>query len=307
MSTKVSDAWIKAKQAANRTRPTADDLNDEVEQEETEARGGPVGWGSSGLIGWNQPNRPGNDSQYIPVNSGPGYMPTADQAQRLTDQGIAPAPTWVPANVAQSTLFYGGGYFTGSAGRAYAAELEAWAKTIHSNSTGNSLWEDAVIQSEFLATDMGRYITPYEIIQAWANNGGGVKDLFSSGGGGSYGGGGYGGGGYSATSSTMVLSNREDARLMIDSLALRMIGRTVNDSEFEDYYQTLLEAERSNPTVVTQTGDTVTQQSGLGAAGREQILTDAFRENEDYADFQVGGRMVDMFQQYLNERGVFDG
>jgi hypothetical protein len=174
------------------------------------------------------------------------------------------------------------------------------------NSNGRGIYNDYVDRSSELAS-MGVYKDPITLFwEDMGPNGNGPigSDSSSSGGGGYYGG---GGGSYSGTSSTTVLSNREDARVMIDSLALKMIGRTVNEAEFEDYYQALLSAEKSNPTVVTQAGDSVTQQSGLGAAGREQVLTEAFRENDDYADFQVGGRMVDMFQEYLSERGVFNG
>lgn len=172
-----------------------------------------------------------------------------------------------------------------------------------SNTNGRGLYNDYVDRSAELS-GMGVYKDPLTLF--WEDYGSG--NLPGSDGG-SSGAGYYGGGGgsYSGTTSTTVLSNKEDARAMIDALALRMIGRTVNDKEFQDYYETLLSAERSNPTVVTQSGDSVTQQSGLGAAGREQILKDAFRQDDEFADFQVGGQMVDMFERYLDERGVFLG
>lgn len=287
-------------------------LNAQIAAKEREGTTGAAapGLNSAGIVSYRQPQRPGNQSPYIPI-TGPQviYRPTREQAQSLGGGVTAPPmpQTWIPANIADDKTFFGGGYFTGPAGRAYAGELEAWAKTIHSQSTGGSLWEEAVGQSEWL-TEQGQYITPYQLVAQWASDGGGVRDLFSGGSGSSGGGGGYsGGGGGGGTSSTTVYTNKEDARSLINALALKMIGRTVNDSEFETYYQTLRGAEAANPTVVSMAGSGVVQESGLGAAGREEILTDAFRENEDYADYQVGGRMVDMFQQYLSERGVFDG
>lgn len=282
---------------------SADQFEREVAAEEAAASSGLNSAGRpGGVVSFTRPSAPGNESQYIPITPGVGFTPTADMQQNLIGRGIQPQPTWVPANVADSRLFYAGGYYSGQAGRAYAAELEAWAKTISVNSSGNTLWEEAVKLSEFEA-DMGRVVPPYTFVEAWAADGGGVRDLFQSSGGGS----GYYGGGGGGSSTSINLTNREDARAVIDQLAISMIGRTVDDKEFEKYYQVLTSAERANPTTVAMEGGTVVQQSGLGSSGRQAILEQALRENEDFADFQMGSQMIGMFQRYLQEREVFSG
>lgn len=167
--------------------------------------------------------------------------------------------------------------------------------------SGHSLYNDYVEFSAFRGGE-GVMVSPWELLMNdLASGAAGLKDP-GGGGPGSYGGGGGGGGG-----STVVLSNREDARSVIDTLALQMIGRTVNDEEFENYFSALGAAERANPTTVSMEGSTAVQQSGMTAAGREQVLKDELRLNDDFAEFQVGGQMVGMFQQYLNEKGVFNG
>ena len=164
--------------------------------------------------------------------------------------------------------------------------------------SGHSLYNDYVEFSAFRGGE-GVMVSPWELLMNdLATGSAQLKDPNGSGSG-SYGGGGGG--------STVVLSNREDARSVIDTLALQMIGRTVNDKEFENYFSALGAAERANPTTVSMEGSTAVQQSGMTAAGREQVLKDELRLNDDFAEFQVGGQMVGMFQQYLNEKGVFNG
>jgi len=167
--------------------------------------------------------------------------------------------------------------------------------------SGHSLYADYVELSAYASTD-GARISPFELLMSDLSRGAAtLADDGSGSGSGSYGGGGGG------SNSTIVLSNREDARSVIDTLALQMVGRTVNDKEFEQYFSALNAAERANPTVVSMEGGSVVQQSGMSSAGREQVLADQLRKNDDFAEFQVGGQMVGMFQQYLNEKGVFNG
>lgn len=135
----------------------------------------------------------------------------------------------------------------------------------------------------------------------------------SSSGGGSYGGGGYGGGGGGgATSMTINLSNKEDARAVIDQLAFQMVGRNVTDVEFNQYYKALLKAERRNPQTVSvstdENGNPVqTVEGGLGAEGRTQLLKEQVAKSQGYAEYQVGSTALNLMANYLRERGVFGG
>lgn len=234
------------------------------------------------------------------------------------------APYWAPSSVVSGTEFYGGGYFSGPYGREFALQLEAMARTVHTNSTGGTMWDTFVTQASWLASPQGGgvIVTPYELAAQWAADGGGVYDqargidpnATSSGGGGYYGGGGgggYGGGGGGSVG-TVNLSNPEDARAVIDQLALKMIGRTVTDREFKDYFKELRKVERKNPATVSMGTDAngnpvQVVEGGLGAEGRTAAMQDIVRDNPNYNEFTLGSQTVNLMSRWLQERGVFRG
>jgi len=274
--------------------------------------GGPGTSGTSwtGTYSWQQPPAYQN-SQQVPLRRGSGGY-----------SGIPlTAPLWAPSNVVSSPTFYGGGYFSGPQGRAFALQLEAMARTVHTNSTGGTLWDDFTAQSAWLASPQGGgvIITPYELAAQWAADGGGAYDqargidpTSSGGGSGSYGGGGGGGYGGGASVGQVNLMNPEDARAVIDQLAMQMIGRMVTDREFKQYYKALNKVEMANPATarmgVDADGNPVqVVEAGLGAEGRTAALQDIVRGNKNFNEFAIGSQMTDLMSQYLQKRGIFRG
>jgi hypothetical protein len=274
---------------------------------------GPASAGTQwrGTYSFQQPE-PYQNSMQVPLRRGAGGY-----------SGIPlTAPYWAPASVVNSPTFYGGGYFSGTQGREFALQLEALARTVHTNSTGGTMWDAFTTQSAWLATPEGGgiIVTPYELAAQWAASGGGVYDqargIDGSDGGGSYsygGGGGYGGGGYGGASVGSVnLTNPEDARAVINQLAVQMLGRTVSDREFKQYYQALNELEMSSPQTVRMDVDdkgnpVQVVEGGLGAEGRTALLQEQLRTAKDFNEQTIGSQAVDLMGKYLQERGVFRG
>lgn len=132
---------------------------------------------------------------------------------------------------------------------------------------------------------------------------------YSGGGGGGYGGGGYGGG---ASVGTVNLTNPEDARAVINQMALQMLGRTVTEREFKQYYKSLSELEMSTPQTVRMDVDAdgnpvQVVEGGLGADARTAALQESLRGAKDYNEYTIGSQSVNLMTQYLQERGVFRG
>lgn len=278
------------------------------------ADGGPstAGSGWRGTYSFQQPPAYQN-SQQVPLRRGAGGY-----------SGIPlTAPYWAPASVVASPTFYGGGYFSGPQGREFALQLEAMARTVHTNSTGGTMWDTFTTQSAWLATEQGGgvIVTPYELAAQWAADGGGVYDqargIGPGGGSGSYsysggGGGYYGGGGGGASVGSVNLTNPEDARAVINQLSLQMLGRTVTDREFKQYYKSLTDLEMSSPQTVRMDVDdegnpVQVVEGGLGAEGRTAGLQESLRGAKDYNEYTLGSQAVSLMSRYLQERGVFRG
>jgi hypothetical protein len=184
--------------------------------------------------------------------------------------------------------------------------LDAVAYQINPLKKGASLWEEAV-RASALSSQRGEFRTPFEILNELYGSYGSDK-VDTSGGSSGYGGGGFGGG----SSSTVNLSNPEDARAVIDQLALKMIGRNVSDREFKEYYKTLTQAEMSNPSTarmdVDKKGNPVqVVEEGLGPEGRTAVMQESLRGNQAYNEYTLGSQAVNLMSQYLQERGIFRG
>lgn len=124
----------------------------------------------------------------------------------------------------------------------------------------------------------------------------------SGGGGGFYGGGGgFGGGG----AGQINLMNEQDARAVVNSLAAEMLGRTVNEKEFQQYYKSLLALQRKNPSTVTvdDAGNTVVQDP-VGADGLRYNLEEQMRNTEDFVTNAVGTQALDFLESYIQTRRV---
>lgn len=261
------------------------------------------------------------------VNTSPTKQGRYDDVQAVTSRPMAEVFQTMSSNGTTGRVTYSYNMYQSmptDMAKAWFSKQPAWlkedmkrtAKAIDYRGSAQGLWDKCVEISRAEAAE-GRFIAPEEVYSQFVGSGlwpdpSQYDGSDSSGGGGySYGGGGYGGGG-GGTSASVTLSNPEDARAVINDLAIQMIGRTVTDKEFKQYFQTLNKAERANPTISTLTvgpDGTPTQETtaGLGAEGRTAALQEAIRGNEGFNEYAIGSQAVSLMSRYLQERGVFGG
>lgn len=127
----------------------------------------------------------------------------------------------------------------------------------------------------------------------------------SSSGGGYYGGGGGGFGGGGGGGGQINLMNQEDARAVVNSLASQMLGRTVNEKEFQQYYKTILSLQKANPSTVTvdEAGNTVVQDP-MGVEGMRYNLEEQMRNSEDFVTNAVGTQAMGLLEKYIQSRRI---
>jgi hypothetical protein len=174
--------------------------------------------------------------------------------------------------------------------------LENFAKSIHPQMNGSSIWEDAVKVAQQKSM-RGEFVTPKSIALGWLNDWkrGTGKDDDSSGGGGGYGGGGFGGGG-----STVNLMNEYDARAFVNAMSLEMQGRTITDGEFKKYYDKILKLQRENPATLSDDGTEMV--SPIGQAGIQYGLEEQMRDTEDFVTEQIGSEALGLIESFLQEK-----
>lgn len=202
--------------------------------------------------------------------------------------------------------------------QAFQDVAEQYNRTNQYNTSAGAMFKRMLTESKMLASQ-GIFRSPVEILYdkvdagvlGMAGPGSDGSGASPSGGSGSYGGGGggYGGG---ASVGQVNLMNPEDARAVIDQLAMQMIGRMVTDREFKQYYKALNKVEMANPATarmgVDADGNPVqVVEAGLGAEGRTAALQDIVRGNKDFNEFAIGSQMTDLMSQYLQKRGIFRG
>lgn len=173
----------------------------------------------------------------------------------------------------------------------------------------NSVWDEYAQRSAY-ESGYGRNMSPTDLLLMDLADGR-VKlgDDDSGGGGYSYGGGGGFGGG---AVGSVNLTNPDDARAVINQLAVQMLGRTVSEREFKRYYKALTELEMSSPQTVRMDVDdkgnpVQVVEGGLGAEGRTALLQEQLRTAKDFNEQTIGSQAVDLMSRYLQERGVFRG
>jgi len=114
-------------------------------------------------------------------------------------------------------------------------------------------------------------------------------------------GGGSGGRSRYGTTAQVAYANEADVRVLANSLAENLIGRTVTDKEFKKIYSDFRKEEGKNPTVTTTSpGGSVTQQ-GVTNAERQEILEEILMETPDFAAYQGGAGMIDTMRDINRE------
>lgn len=186
--------------------------------------------------------------------------------------------------------------------------FNAVAQARGGQSSVNSVFDEYAARSAY-ETGFGRNYSPTDLLLADLADGRVSLGDEASGGGYSYGGGGYGGGG---SVGSVNLTNPEDARAVINQLSLQMLGRTVTDREFKQYYRSLTELEMSSPQTVRmdvdEDGNPIqVVEGGLGAEGRTAALQESLRGAKDFNEYAIGSQAANLMTQYLQERGMFSG
>jgi hypothetical protein len=178
------------------------------------------------------------------------------------------------------------------------------------NRSAQSTYESYVERSG-LASRKGLNMDPYHILlediargamPKWLLHGEDDPDFM--GGGGSGGGGGFGGGG-GGGDTRIDLMNEQDARAVVNSLASQMLGRTVDDKEFQKYYKSILELQKENPSTVEVGADgTVTAQQSIGNEGLKYNLEEQMRQTGDFVDTAIGTQGLALLEQFIQKRSI---
>lgn len=192
----------------------------------------------------------------------------------------------------------------------------AWANAAEAlgggTRTAESTYANYVEMSGYL-TSKGMSKDPLDLLMEDIDSGYMPKNLLSpdfedessgsSFGGGGFGGGGFGGGGGGA--GQINLMNESDARAVVNSLASEMLGRTVSEGEFRQYYKSLLDLQKKNPSTVEvdAEGNTVVNEA-IGADGLRYNLEEQMRNTEDFVTNSIGTQALDLLESYLNDRRI---
>ncbi len=103
------------------------------------------------------------------------------------------------------------------------------------------------------------------------------------------------------TTAQALYANQADVRVLANTLAENLIGRTVTDKEFKKIYSDFRKEEGNSPTVTTTSpGGSVTQQ-GVTNAERQEILEELLMETPDFAAYQGGAGMIDTMRDINRE------
>lgn len=116
------------------------------------------------------------------------------------------------------------------------------------------------------------------------------------------------GGAYKGPVSTYTEMAESDVRATANDVAIELLGRPLDQDEFDRVLRKTRKAEQAQPTVTTRsTGKTMTRQ-GLTAQGRDDILREVISKNPDYEQFQVETTVLDAMLNFVNKkRQISDG
>ena len=153
--------------------------------------------------------------------------------------------------------------------------FEAIATSLGGRS-GQVQYQNFVQQSADLQA-AGIYRTPFQLAMDYANRAGllnGAQPDPPGGGGRSYGGGGG--------SVGPMPVDQSAAKRMMDSLATSLLGRTLSEDEFKDYYADYSRRFAGNPAMDSQ-----------------QDASEALQTQEDYQEYQVAGKFAQAMQSVI--------
>jgi hypothetical protein len=109
-------------------------------------------------------------------------------------------------------------------------------------------------------------------------------------------------GGSGGTSRSFSEANEDDVRLLANNLSEEMIGRRINDKEFEKLLSKVRKEEQANPTVTTRTGKTSRTSGGVTTESRNEAMREVLVENPEFKEFQMGEGALRYTQRYIEEQ-----
>ena len=115
------------------------------------------------------------------------------------------------------------------------------------------------------------------------------------------------GGAYKGPVSSYTEMAESDVRATANDVAIELLGRPLDQDEFNRVLRKTRKAEQAQPNVTTKsTGQTMTQQ-GLTAQGREDILREVISKNPGYEQFQVETTVLDAMLNFVNKKKQVSG
>jgi len=180
---------------------------------------------------------------------------------------------------------------TGYLTSALKKSLDEMAKEMGtSSSTGKGLWTRAVTNS-YNASKKGRRVSPFESIQAIYSDY--SKKLEEDGGKKKK---------YTGPTSSVTLANESDLRETANAVASAVLGRGIEDDEFQEVLKKIRKQEVAQPSISTpSTGYNVTQ-TGLSADGRKNIIRDSLMKGPEAEDYGKATKMMGVFAKALEMR-----
>ena len=159
-----------------------------------------------------------------------------------------------------------------------------------SSSTGKGLWTRAVANS-YNASKKGQKVSPFESIQAIYSEYSeeleedeGKKRK------------------YTGPTSSVTLANESDLRETANAVASAVLGRGIEDDEFQEVLKKIRKQEVAQPSISTpSTGYNVTQ-GGLSADGRKNIIRDSLMKGPEAEDYGKATKMMGVFAKALEMR-----
>ena len=149
-------------------------------------------------------------------------------------------------------------------------------------STRQTAWNDLID----IAKERG--VSPYDLLDF------GRKAYRPGGSGGS--------GGSGGTTRSFSEANEDDVRLLANNLSEEMIGRRINDKEFERLLSKVRKEEQANPTVTTRSGKTSRTSGGVTTEARNEAMREVLVENPEFKEFQMGEGALRYTQRYIEEQ-----
>lgn len=115
-----------------------------------------------------------------------------------------------------------------------------------------------------------------------------------------------GSGAYTGPRYSITEANEEDLYTMAQSLAMEMIGRPINEKQFNRVLKRVRGAEQDNPTVTRTVGNTTTTETGITNEERKSVMAELLQENPNWRRHQMSQGVLDALTRNIQEAKRLD-